>query len=108
MATSTNAFSKITDRFQTTVPSDVRERLKLGRGDRIRYCMEPGGRVYIEPAGAAGGDPALGAFLDLIEADMAARPDRLTAIEGSLRDRMAGLVRDVEIDLDAALSPDDE
>lgn len=29
-------FSKLTDRYQTTVPSSVRKLLGLGKGDRIR------------------------------------------------------------------------
>ena len=41
--------SKLTERYQTTVPASVRKQLKLGKGDQIRYCTEPSGRVYIEP-----------------------------------------------------------
>ena len=41
-------FSTLTERIQTTVPSGVRRQLKLGKGDRIRYCTEPTGRIYIE------------------------------------------------------------
>lgn len=99
--------SKLTDRYQTTVPSGVRRRLNLGKGDRIRYCVAPDGRVFIEPVREEG-DPALGAFLDLIEADIRANPARLAAFDGSLRARLAALVGDVAVDLDAPLSPDDE
>jgi antitoxin PrlF len=105
-----NAFaeerSKLTDRYQTTVPSGVRRQLKLGKGDQIRYRTEPNGRVYIEPVREAGDDPALGPFLAFLEADIQAHPERLRAFDGTLRDRLAALVRDV--DLDAPLSPDDE
>ncbi len=89
----------------------VRERpwyRKLGKGDRIRYCTAPDGRVYIEPVRAAEGDPALGAFLDFIEADIAAHPERLKAYDGALHDRLRMLVGDVDIDLGAPLSPEDE
>lgn len=41
--------SKLTDRYQTTVPAGARTQLKLGKGDQIRYCTEPNGRVYFEP-----------------------------------------------------------
>lgn len=101
-------FSKLTDRYQTTVPSGVRKQLNLSKGDQLRYCTEPDGRVYIEPLHAAENDPALTAFLDLIEADVKAHPDRLTAFDGGLRDRLETLVGDVKVDLDAPLSPDDE
>jgi antitoxin PrlF len=108
MAALAEEFSKLTDRYQTTVPAGVRNQLKLGKGDRIRYRTEPSGRVYIEPVGEAEADPALGAFLDLLEADIKSHPKRLRAFDGALRDRLKALVGDVEVDLDAALSPDDE
>lgn len=100
--------SKLTDRYQTTVPSGVRKQLKLSKGDQIRYFTEPGGRVYIEPVRAEEGDPALGAFLDFVEADIKAHPERLHAFEGVLRDRLKALVGDVDINFDEPLSPDDE
>lgn len=100
--------SKLTDRYQTTVPSSVRKQLKLGKGDQIRYCTESSGRVYIEPARAEEGDPALGAFLDFLEADIKAYPERLHAFDGALHDRLKALVGDVDVNLDEPLSPDDE
>ncbi|UWQ21508.1 type II toxin-antitoxin system PrlF family antitoxin [Jannaschia sp. W003] len=100
--------SKLTDRYQTTVPAGVRRQLKLGKGDRIRYRTAEDGRVYIEPVRAGEDDPALAPFLDLVEADIRARPDRLRAFDGALRDRLEALVGDVDVDLDAPLSPDDE
>ncbi|MDW4551665.1 type II toxin-antitoxin system PrlF family antitoxin [Defluviimonas sp. D31] len=100
--------STLTDRYQTTVPSGVRKQLKLGKGDRIRYCTDPSGRVYIEPIRSRWDDPALEAFLDFIEADVRAHPGRLKALDGALHDRIAALVGDVDVDLDEPLSPDDE
>ncbi len=100
--------SKLTDRYQTTVPSGVRKQLKLGKGDQIRYCIEADGRVYIEPVRAESDDPALGAFLDLVEADIKAHPERLQAFGGELHDRLKALVGGIDVDLDEPLSPDDE
>jgi antitoxin PrlF len=100
--------SKLTDRYQTTIPSGVRKRLNLGKGDRIRYVTEPSGRVYIEPVRAGESDPALGAFLDFLEADVRAHPERLRAFDGALHDRLEALVGAVDVDLDEPLSPDDE
>lgn len=100
--------SKLTDRYQTTVPSGVRKQLKLGKGDQIRYCTEPSGRVYIEPVHAGERDPALGAFLDFIETDVKAHPERLRAFDGALHDRLKALVGEIDVDLDEPLSPDDE
>jgi antitoxin PrlF len=107
MAALAQDVSKLTDRYQTTVPSSVRKHLNLGKGDQIRYCTEPSGRVYIEAVNETA-DPAIGAFLDFLEADIQAHPQRLRAFDGVLHDRLKALVEDVEVDLDAALSADDE
>lgn len=101
--------SKLTDRYQTTVPSGVRKQLQLKKGDQIHYCTEPNGRVYIEPVNPHGtNDPALGAFLDFIESDIKENPNHLQAFGGELLERLTSLVGDVDIDLDAPLSADDE
>ena len=100
--------SKLADRYQTTVPSGVRKQLKLGKGDRIRCCTEPTGRIYIEPVRASEDDPALVAFLDFIEADIRVHPERLQALDGARYDKLKALVGDVGVDLDGPLLPDDE
>lgn len=107
MAARGEEVSKLTDRYQTTVPSGVRKHLQLGKGDQIRYRTEPNGRVYIE-AVHSDADPALGAFLDLLQADLKAHPERLEAFDGALHDRLKALVGDIEVDLDASLSAEDE
>jgi antitoxin PrlF len=100
--------SKLTDRYQTTVPSGVRKQLKLQKGDQIRYCIDLNGRVYIEPVRESGDDPALGAFLDFLETDIRQNPGRLHVFSGTLYDRLNGLVGGVDVDIDDSLSPDDE
>lgn len=100
--------SKLTDRYQTTVPSGVRNQLKLGKGDRIRYCTEPNGRVYIEAVRKSEHDPVLGAFLEFLEKDMAAHPEHLRAVDENAILRAVNLVEGVDVDLDAPLSLDDE
>ena len=109
MAAISEELSKITSRYQTTVPSGVRKQLKLGKGDQIRYRTEPSGRIYIEPVRASEDDPGLHAFVDLIDADISrAHPERLQAFDGGLYDRLKALVGEVAVDLDKPLSPDDE
>jgi len=100
--------SKLTDRYRTTVSHGVRKLLNLGKGDRIRYCAEPGGRVYIEPVRSGENDPALDAFLAFVEADIKACADRLRAFDGALHDRLDTLIGDVDVDLEAPLPPNDE
>ena len=40
--------SKITDKFQTTVPKEIREKLKISRNDYIEWKYS-GGMVIVEP-----------------------------------------------------------
>jgi antitoxin PrlF len=100
--------SKLTDRYQTTVPRGVRKQLNLAKGDEIAYSIDANGRVYLEAVRSGNADPALSGFLDLLEADLKTHPERLQAIDHDLRDRIETLVGDVEVDLDALLSPEDE
>lgn len=99
--------STLTARYQTTVPSAVRQRLNLRKGDRLRYVQGEDGRIYIEAARDDAADPALAAFLDLLADDIAAHPARLRAFDGGLRDRLAALAADAPVDLDAPLDPAD-
>ncbi len=100
--------SKLTERYQTTIPSGVRKLLRIGKGDHIRYRVDDGGRVYIEAVRDGDADPALGAFLDFVEADIKAHPERLKAFDGALHDRLKALVGHIDVDLDEPLSEDDE
>ncbi len=101
--------STLTDRYQTTVPETVRRALRLGKRDRIRYTILPGGEVVLTRAAAAeGDDPVLGQFLAFLAGDIASHPERLQALDSGLVDRLQALVGGVEVDLDAALSAEDE
>ena len=57
-----SVYSKISVKSQTVLPTEVRERLAVGPGDRLRYVLEPDG-VRIEKAPPAGEDP-FGAFTE--------------------------------------------
>lgn len=107
MAARPDEVSRLTDRYQTTVPSGVRKQLRLRKGDQIRYRTDTTGRVYIE-AVSDEADPALGAFLDLLERDLIAQPERLKPLSPNVLTRLDTLVGDIDVDLDAPLSPDDE
>lgn len=101
--------STLTDRYQTTVPETVRRALRLGKRDKIHYTIRPGGEVVLTRAEApAADDPVLGHFLDFLAHDMASHPERLQAVDAALVQRLQGLTRDVTVDMDAALSADDE
>lgn len=53
-------------------------------------------------------DPVLGQFLGFLARDVARHPERLQALDVGLVQRLQSLIGGVEVDLDAALSADDE
>ena len=101
--------STLTDRYQTTVPETVRRALRLGKRDKIHYSIRPGGEVVLTRAEASeGDDPVLGQFLGFLARDIASHPERLRAVDAGLVQRLQSLVGGIEVDLDAALTADDE
>lgn len=60
-------------------------------------------------AEASDGDaPVLGQFLSFLATDITRHPERLQAVDTGLVQRLQALVGGVDVDLDAALSEDDE
>jgi len=109
MAGTLEVESTLTDRYQTTVPETVRRALKLGKRDKIHYTIRPNGEVVLTRAEAgAGDDPVLDQFLGFLATDIARHPERVQALDAGLVQRLQSLVGGVDVDLDAALSADDE
>jgi len=109
MPASLEVESTLTDRYQTTVPETVRRALRLGKRDKIHYSIRPGGEVVLTRVETSpGDDPVLGNFLDFLARDIGSHPDRLQAVDSDFVHRLQALVGGVEVDLDAALSADDE
>ena len=102
------AESTLTDRYQTTIPEPVRTVLGLSKRDKICYSLQADGQVVISRVDPAESDPILGKFLNFLAQDMAQNPQHLQAINADLRRRLQSLVADIEIDLDAPLSEEDE
>lgn len=101
--------STLTDRYQTTVPASVRHALKLGKRDKIHYAILPSGAVLMtRAADTPGEDPALRPFLDFLARDIAGHPERLAVLDRTWLYRLRALVGDMEVDLEAPLSADDE
>ena len=103
-----NSESKLTDRYQTTIPETVRKALHLNKRDKVRYSIQANGDVLISRAETDKADPILDEFLNLLAGDLSNNPSRLTALDGNLADRAKTLVSGVDIDLDTALSDEDE
>ena len=109
MPATLEAESTLTDRYQTTVPETVRRALRLGKRDKIHYSIRPSGEVVLtrlEPSDDD--DPALGSFLDFLARDIAEHPERLSAVDSGLIQRLRSLTGGIKVNLDASLSADDE
>ncbi len=101
--------STLTDRYQTTVPETVRRALKLGKRDKIHYAILPDGAVVLSRVERTEiEDPLLGKFLLFLAQDMERHPERLRSVDPEFLRRIHTLVGDVDIDLDAPLSAEDE
>ncbi len=103
-----NSESKLTDRYQTTIPETVRKALHLHKRDKLRYSIQSNGNVLISRAETQESDPILGEFLNLLANDLSHTPNRLTALNSDLAGRVKTLVSDVDIDLDSPLADEDD
>ena len=108
MASVLEVESTLTDRYQTTVPEPVRRALSLGKRDKIHYTIRPGGEVVLTRAKVSEDDPVLGQFLGFLARDIASHPERLQNVDVQFLHRIQSLVGGIDVDLDAALSADDE
>ena len=102
------AESTLTDRYQTTVPENVRKALGLNKRDKIQYTIQSNGQVIMSRAQPEVEDPVLGKFLNFLAQDMSKNPQHIKAIGSDVLHRTQSLVSDVEFDLDAPLSEEDE
>jgi len=101
--------STLTDRYQTTVPETVRRVLQLGKRDKIHYTIRPSGEVVLSRAEVTeDDDPVLGRFVDFLASDIANHPERLKAIDAGIVQRLQALSGNIEVDLDATLSEENE
>jgi antitoxin PrlF len=100
--------STLTDRFQTTVPSVVRQALHLNKGDKIKFVIQPNGSVILSRVEAVENDPAVESFLAFVANDMQNHPEKIQPLTTAMRERVELLTAGGEFDLDAPLSDEDE
>jgi antitoxin PrlF len=109
MTSSLEVESKLTDRYQTTVPESIRRALNLSKRDKLHYTLRSNGEVLLSRANTAEeDDPVLGRFLSFLSGDMDSNPTRLSAVGSNLQSRIQNLVEDSQVDLDEPLSAEDE
>jgi antitoxin PrlF len=102
------AESTLTDRYQTTIPDNVRKALGLKKRDKIHYTIHSNGQVIISKVEKPENDPVLEEFLSFIALDIKNNPQNLQPINSNLFNRAKSLVADVELDIDAPLLDEDE
>jgi len=101
--------SRLTDRYQTTIPASVRKALSLQKRDRLRFVVQADGQVLLtRMVDDAADDPVIGQFLEFLAGDMQRHPERIQALDASLAERINGLTSDIDVDLDAPQADDDE
>ena len=100
--------SRLTDRYQTTVPEAVRRALNLSKRDRLDYRILPDGSVVMTRADMQEDDPALSAFLTFLARDIEQAPSSLRAVDAALRTKIASLTEGVAVDLEAPLHEERE
>jgi antitoxin PrlF len=93
--------SKVTYRWQTTLPSGVRRALGLNAGDQITYVIEDD-QVVIRKA-EGDDDPVVEAYLEFLGKAMSARPDLITPFTHADIAGLEDLLHGVETDLDEDL-----
>jgi len=101
------AESRLTDRYQTTVPASVRKALALEKRDKLRFVIQADGQVMLTRIDDDADDPVIGHFLEFLAADMSQNPERILSLDTNLAKRIDALVGDVEVDLDAPLANDE-
>jgi len=100
--------STLTDRYQTTVPDPVRKALGLHKREKIKYTIQPDGKVFLSRADQNEEDPVLGGFLQFIANDIQKNPQHVNAISSELVEHVQNLVGDIDVDLDSPLSEEDD
>lgn len=76
--------SSLTDRYQTTVPKQVRKALGLSKRDKLEWIIDESGEVRIgkkSPPEPEHVDPVIDQWLGFIEKDILEHPERLIPLD---------------------------
>lgn len=96
--------SRITSKGQITLPKTVRAVLGVSEGDIVRF-RSIDGRVVVEatPDVEPGDDPAISAFLHLLEHDISTRAGAAGDFPVPLMEAMKALSAGIMVDIDARI-----
>lgn len=102
--------STLTNKYQTTIPSLVRQTLGLEKGSKIIYQIQADGSVTISCNEDCkhNSDPILSKFLNFLAQDMEKNPQHIQPISLETFSGVQSLVADISVDLDAPLTDEEE
>ena len=99
--------STLTDRYQTTIPQNVRKALSLHKREQICFTIQENGEVVLSRIEKSENDPVLRGFLTLIADDISQHPENLLSVSSAMKNSIEPLIGGVDIDLDTPL-PEEE
>lgn len=99
--------STLTQRYQTTIPSEIRKAIGLKVKDKIEYKVVGDGRVLMSKVETIEEDPAMASFLNFLDRDIELHPENIQPITADMAEMYLSSVTNFDVDLDAAL-PDEE
>ncbi len=100
----------LTSKGQITLPRTIRQALGVDVGARVAFELHEDGQIVVSRADAEHDDPAIGALLDLLAADIRAGrhvraiPDDLAQDMLEHAQREAGPEGDIDGDIDGAVA----
>lgn len=100
--------SKLTDRYQTTIPEKIRKALHLNKRDKIQYIVQANGQVLMSRVNDNKNDPVMDSFLNFLATDISNNPQHIMPMNAEFLVRVQALVAGVNIDLDDPLSEEEE
>ena len=100
------AESKVTERYQTTLPAAVRKALGLRKHDRLAYEIDADGSVRLRRVEESV-DPVLEKFAAFIARDIEQNPENAKPVSVDLVERAKALIEGMDSDLDAPLEEDE-
>lgn len=101
--------AKLTDRYQTTIPTSVRKELGLGKKDFIEFIKSEDGHLVLRRARPESKStepelsPQILAWLKFIQSDHSARPNQFAVLDETFFAEAKDLTKDIEVDLDSSL-----
>lgn len=90
----------LTSKGQVTLPKSVRQILGVDTGGKIAFDVRGGGEVVVSRVETTHEDPAIGAFLGLLEADIRGARNLTTLPEDLAQTMLANANHSVNLDED--------